>query len=87
MIAAESADLAFINQGVEGHGCAPHRDPHPDGRQTIASSTQRGGLMRVLAFEEGTGCDSKPQATSPSKILPNKAVVRPQAARGLGWPV
>ena len=55
----------------------PHRDPHPDGRQTIASSTQRGGLMRVLAFEEGTGCDSEPQATSPSKILPQQSCRAP----------
>lgn len=44
------------------------------------------GLMRVLAFEGGTGCDSDPQATSPSKIIPNNAVVHPQAVRGLGWP-
>jgi hypothetical protein len=44
------------------------------------------GLMRVLAFEGGTGCDSDPQATSPSKIIPKNAVVHPHAVRGLGWP-
>ncbi len=34
--------------------------------------------MRVLVFEGGTGCDSDPQATSPSKIIPSSAVVHPQ---------